>query len=298
MISASLFLLISCCTFSRSPIVNTYQGEITVPVQEEFLTNWGNQALSQSENGIRLSYAQSANDLKSKGFSESEALDILGANDTHNFRLIQSAVELAFGKEVVASPVEKKKSEAYVVPTSYKEIAEIVEAKLKQNGPRQFMNKLARSKSPIMPLNEKSFNSYLRLASLAVKDQSSMNQLHNELKKWFEESMYVSVCAAKSTKNEIRVASKNNGKFVATNLRGASCDVCLESGTCSCSKFSQSNYGEFGLACEHIVAAADQVSPHQRLLKAITEVDNISVASDIDVEEKPNLFNSKTIVRS
>lgn len=279
--------------------MNLHQGEITVPVQEEFLTNWGNQALSQSENGLRLSYAQTAIDLKGKGFSESEALDILGANDTSNFRLIQSAVESAYGKKVVASPVEKKKSEAYLVPTSYKEISDIVEAKLKEIGPKQFMNKLARSKSPIMPLNEKSFNSYLRLASLALNNESSMNQLHNEMKKWFEESMYISVCAAKSTKNEIRVASSNDGKFVATNYRGASCDVCLESGTCTCSKFTEGNFREFGLACEHIVAAADKVSPHQRLLKAITEAEHTSVANVDDADdEKLNLINSKVIVRS
>ena len=64
-----------------------------MPAQEEFLTNWGNQALSQSETGIRLAFVQSASNLKEKCYSESEALDILGANDTINFKLIQSAVE-------------------------------------------------------------------------------------------------------------------------------------------------------------------------------------------------------------
>jgi hypothetical protein len=148
-----------------------------------------------------------------------------------------------------------------------------------------------------MPINEKSYNSYLRLASIAINDQNAMNQLHGDLKKWFEESMYVSVCAAKSSKNQIRVASTADGKFVATNERGASCDVCLESGTCSCSRFAQGHFGDFGLACEHIVAAADKVSPHQRLLKAITEVNNIT-ASVEKVEDKIELLNSKTIMRS
>lgn len=278
--------------------MNLHQGESTVP-QEEFLTNWGNQALSQSENGLRFAYAQSANDLKEKGFSESEALDILGANDTNNIKLIQSAVESAYGKQVVASVEEKKANDSYVVPTSYKEIAHNVENQLNNLGPKQFMNKLARSKNPIMPLNEKAFNSYLRMASLATKDSSYMNQLHNDLKKWFEESMYVTVCAAKSSKNQIRVASTNDGKFIATNVRGASCDVCLESGTCSCARFSQGHFADFGLACEHIVAAADKVSPHQRLLKAITEVNNSSVASlEESKEEKPVLLNSKAIMRS
>lgn len=103
-------------------------------------------------------------------------------------------------EKVVASVEEKKASESYVVSTSYKEVVASVENQLKQLGPKQFMNKLARSKSPIMPINEKSYNSYLRLASIAINDQNAMNQLHGDLKKWFEESMYVSVCAAKSSK--------------------------------------------------------------------------------------------------
>jgi threonine aldolase len=48
---------------------------------------------------------------------------------------------------------------------------------------------------------------------------------------------------------------------------------------------------------EHIVAAADKVSPHQRLLKAITEVNN-TTASVKKVEDKIELLNSKTIMRS
>jgi hypothetical protein len=71
----------------------------------------------------------------------------------------------------------------------------------------------------------------------------------------------------------------------------------LESGTCSCSRFAQGHFGDFGLACEHIVAAADKVSPHQRLLKAITEVNN-TTASVKEVEDKIELLNSKTIMRS
>ena len=123
------------------------------------------------------------------------------------------------------------------------------------------------------------------------------NWSHTTLKKWFEESMYVSVCAAKSSKNGIRVASSTNGKYIATNERGASCEVCIESGSCSCGKFQNGNFGAFGLACEHIIAAADMVSPHQRLIKAMAEV---SITSDMPKNEKPefNFFNAKMVLRS
>lgn len=268
-----------------------------VPTQEEFLTNWVNTALSSSDKGLKLMIKQSAVDLMERGYNEAEALDVLAAKNLADLNLVQAAVHSAFAKEVVASAPEVKAQESFVVPTSYKDIVPYVELQLKTAGAKQFMNKLARSKNPIMPVNDKSFNSYVRLASLAMNDESSMNTLHNDLKKWFEESMYISVCAAKSSKNGIRVASSTNGKYVATNERGASCEVCLESGTCSCSKFQNGNFGEFGLACEHIIAAADMVSPHQRLIKAMAEVTSTSTKSN---EDKPEFtfFDAKMVLRS
>ena len=268
-----------------------------VPTQEEFLTNWVNTALSSSDKGLNLMIKQSALDLMDRGYSESEALDVLAAKNLADIKLVQAAVQSAFSKEVVASTPEVKAQESYVVPTSYKDIVPYVEMQLKTSGSKNFMNKLARSKNPIMPINDKSFNSYVRLASLAINDESSMNILHNDLKKWFEESMYISVCAAKSSKNGIRVASSTNGKYIATNERGASCEVCIESGSCSCGKFQNGNFGAFGLACEHIIAAADMVSPHQRLIKAMAEV---SSTSDMPKNEKPefNFFDAKMVLRS
>lgn len=260
--------------------------------QEKSFTDWGKKALSQSENGKRIIISETVDSYKSKGFTADETLEILGANDVSNYNLIQSAVDAAYGK--TASVETNQVRESYVIPAKYSEIKNLVEAQLNELGPKEFMNKLARSKNPIMPVNDKAFNSYLRLASNALSDKSSMSQLHDGLKKWFEEAIFVSHCAAKSTKNEIRVASVN-GKYVATNERGASCEVCLESGTCTCAKFANSHYADFGLACEHVVAAADKVSPHQRLLKAVREA---KVQDSNTTKNSFSFQDLRTVVRS
>ena len=259
--------------------------------QEKSFTELGRNVLSKSENGKRIIISEQVDNLQSRGFTAEEAFDILASNDFANLSTIESVIGEKFGK--IASNRTKNVKEAYICPTSYAEIKENVKDQLIKLGPINFINKLSRSEKPLMPVNDKSYNSYLRLASAAHKDPNTINQLHTELKKWFEEAMYMSVCAAKFNKNEIRVASVN-GNFVATS--GAkSYDVNLESGSCNCSKFTSSHYGDFGLACEHIIAASNKVSPHQRLLKAVRE------SSDNEqLEEDNQLFNFdlRTVMRS
>ena len=264
---------------------------LIVSEQEKSFTELGRNVLSKSENGKRIIISEQVDNLQSRGFTAEEAFDILASNDFANLSTIESIIGEKFGK--IASNRTKNVKEAYICPTSYAEIKENVKDQLIKLGPINFINKLSRSEKPLMPVNDKSYNSYLRLASAAHKDPNTINQLHTELKKWFEEAMYVSVCAAKFNKNEIRVASVN-GNFVATS--GAkSYDVNLESGSCNCSKFTSSHYGDFGLACEHIIAASNKVSPHQRLLKAVRE------SSDNEqLEEDNQLFNFdlRTVMRS
>ena len=257
--------------------------------QEKSFTDLGKQVLSKSENGKRIIISEQVDKLQSRGFTAEESFDILASKDFENLSLIENVINDKFGK--TASKKDRLTKEAYVCPSSYNEIKNNVKDQLVKLGPINFVNKLARSENPIMPVNDKSYNSYLRLATSAIKDTESMNQLHSELKKWFEEAIYVSVCAAK-TKNEIRVASVD-GNYVATNGR-YNYDVNLENGTCNCNKFTKSHYGDFGLACEHIVAAASKVSPHQRLIKAMKESNEDSVLDDNQLFT----FDLRTVMRS
>lgn len=256
-------------------------------LEQKTFTDLGKQVLSKSENGKRIIISEQVDKLQKKGFAAEEVLDILASNDVNNLNLIESVVNEKFGK--FSSNKAQSVRESYVCPTSFSEVKNTLEDKLFELGPLNFINKLARSESPIMPVNDKSYNSYLRLATAAVSDNNT-NLLFPELKKWFEEAMYLAVCAAKSNKNEIRVASNNSNYSATVNNR--TYDVNLKQGTCNCPKFTKSNYGDFGLACEHIVAASEKASPHQRLLKAVKE------ASKNEIEEQFEVFDIRAIFRS
>jgi hypothetical protein len=256
-------------------------------LEQKTFTDLGTQVLSKSENGKRIIISEQVDKLQKKGFAAEEVLDILASNDINNINLIETVVNEKFGK--FSSSKTQNIRESYVCPTSFSEVKNIVEDKLFELGPVNFINRLARSESPIMPVNDKSYNSYLRLATAAVKD-NNVNLLFPELKKWFEEAMYLAVCAAKSNKNEIRVASNNSSYSATVNNRIY--NVNLKEGICDCSKFTKSNYADFGLACEHIVAASEKASPHQRLLKAVKE------ASKIEDEEQFEVFDVRSVFRS
>lgn len=255
--------------------------------QDSFYTDYGNKILSKSDSGKRIILSEKITSLKNKGFSADNVVEILTAQNNHDYNLIESVVNSVYDRTSANKPSSKR--QAYICPSSYAEIKNNIENNLLELGPVKFVNNLSRTKNPIMPVNDKAYNSYLRLASDASKSKN-FTELHNGLKKWFEEAIYVSVCAARSNKNDIRVASKN-GKYVATNNKNASCEVCLVSGTCNCSKFVDGNYADYGLACEHIVAAADLASPHQRLLKAIKDV-------NIENKEEDYIFDLRAVSRS
>ena len=259
--------------------------------QEKSFTDLGKRALSKSESGKRIIISEQVDKLQSRGFTAEEAFDILASNDFENLSLIENIIQDKFGK--VSSAKKNNVRQSFVCPTTYSEIKSVVQDQLKKLGPVNFINALSRTEKPIMPINDKSYSSYLRLASAAYSDSSKMNNLHTELKKWFEEAMYVSVCAAKSSKNDLRVASVNNNYVAYDNNKPY--DVNLENGTCTCYKFAKSHYGDFGLACEHLVAAADKVSPHQRLLKAVKEANDLS---NNEQNDELFTFDLRMIMRS
>lgn len=267
-----------------------------MPAQEEFLTNWGNHALTQSQNGQNILAAQVASDLQSRGYSASETADVMAA-DNFDIKTVEAAIKSVYNpKTATAATVSTPDvNQIQVVPTSYRDVSSIVESQLKALGSREFINRLARSKTPLMPVNDRTLQSYQRLAAQALNDRHAMACLHNDLKDWFEEAMYVSVCAAKSPKNDLKIAANKSGRYTVSNVRGASCEVCLHSGTCTCKRFQEGHFAEFGLACEHMVATADTISPHERLLHALsTKVENTVSAS----VETPVMMSISTITRA
>lgn len=217
---------------------------------DEMIYNWSN-SLRQNDDGARFIAAQTAASLRERGFSAPEALDVMVA-DEFNQDIAKSAVAATYFEPAAEVPAAKRT--AKVVPTSYGDILPFVENALKLMPTREFVDKLSAGSAPILRVSQRSLQSWNRLAGLAKDNDSALSQLHRDLRPWMEEAMLNSVLIAES--DSTRTASKKS----VTDLG---------KGTCDCARFIGGNFATFGLACEHIVVAADHASPHQRLIRAL-----------------------------
>src|SRR5579862_5690172 len=209
---------------------------------------------------------QTVNHLKQKGYNSNEILELMAA-DKFDIKIAENAIKNIYAN-IVPDIVENPKFDIHVVPVSYQEIKPLVEAQLTKLGAKEFISRLVIGENPLMSLNQKTFNSYCRLAENAIHDKHALAYLHNDLEKWFEEAMFNSVKTAHSQKNNLKIAASKDGKYIVKNDKNASCEVCIQSGTCTCKKFQDGHFADFGLACEHIIATADTVSPYERLIVA------------------------------
>jgi len=163
---------------------------------------------------------------------------------------------------------EYAKREAYVVPTSYDDVMHIVEANLLKDGPEKFVNELTDSEFPIIEASDLHKKNLLKIASSCHENVSLMKHLHNELRPFFEEIMLNSVLEAEQNKGSIKKISQSQYE-VKIGTRTAKTN--LMEGISSDSKFQKGNYAKFGLADEFLVKAHDQVSPYNRILKALSD---------------------------
>jgi len=236
------------------------------------LLNWGN-SLRNTEDGSRYVAAQTAAEYKRRGFSASEATDLMVADD-FDPATTATAVQGLYAEAMAAAEEEREISaQAMVVPTSYDDVSNVVEAALASLSSRDFVDRLTSGNNPVLRVNAKSLSSWYRLAQFAKDDPHALEVLHSDLKPWFEDAMLSSVLAAEQSMRQKRVslsqAKGSNHRFCVSSASGEGTLVCLATSTCSCDRFQQGNYEDFGLACEHIVAVADSVSPHQRLARSL-----------------------------
>ena len=231
--------------------------------QEDIIQNWGN-ALRQTSQGLKVIVAQRAEEYKDRGFSVAEARDMLDAQQFEANVVDDVLASVYETRQVQAQSVR----EAMVCPNSYNEVREFINNALDNMKPKEFVNKLARCADPILRLNDKNLASWYRLAEQAQNDNYARTMLHQDLKPWIEEAIYSSVLASRAD-TASRVKDCGNDRFVVAAKKFEGANVNITAGTCDCSKFTHSNFGEFGLACEHLIKVAETVSPLQRLKRAI-----------------------------
>jgi hypothetical protein len=248
-------------------------------VNDDLILNWKN-TLQQSPRGSQMVAAQQASDYHKRGYSPEDALEIMAANGIE-LRLAQSAIEGIWGNYrfasqnsggAVATDLEigysPKVTMVPIVPVEYADVAPIVEDQLlRRLSAREFVNRLCRTASPIIPVGQKDLNSLYGWAERAADDDRIMEQFHGILAPFFETTMLANVEAAQNYENRLRVAEVSGPRvLVASENRYSSSVECdIEMGRCSCDKFKEGHYADFGMACEHLIHAADTLSPMERL---------------------------------
>ena len=231
---------------------------------DDFIYNWRNE-LKQHADGAYLVAKRMASNLKDKGLSKNDVVELL-AVENFDIDLARRVASKVFDtNEKVA---ENNTIEVSVVPTKYADCAPIIERSLIKLSAKEFAKRLCSGPYAIVKTDEKSFDSWVRLAELAKTSANGKHNLHTELKPWVEEALLNSVLVAQNERPVITASDKTNKVFKVAMRRGEA-TVDLSAGTSSSDKYTKGNYETFGIADEFIVSAADTVSPYQRLKRAL-----------------------------
>jgi len=231
---------------------------------DDFIYNWRNE-LKQHADGAYLVAKRMASNLKDKGLSKNDVVELL-AVENFDIDLARRVASKVFDtNEKVA---ENNTIEVSVVPTKYADCAPIIERSLIKLSAKEFAKRLCSGPYAIVKTDEKSFDSWVRLAELAKTSANGKHNLHTELKPWVEEALLNSVLVAQNERPVITASDKTNKVFKVAMRRGEA-TVNLSAGTSSSEKYTKGNYETFGIADEFIVSDADTVSPYQRLKRAL-----------------------------
>ena len=243
-----------------------FKGSVKVSEKnnDDFIYNWRNE-LKQHADGAYLVAKRMASNLKDKGLSKNDVVELL-AVENFDIDLARRVASKVFDtNEKVA---ENNTIEVSVVPTKYADCAPIIERSLIKLSAKEFAKRLCSGPYAIVKTDEKSFDSWVRLAELAKASANGKHNLHTELKPWVEEALLNSVLVAQNERPVITASDKTNKVFKVAMRRGEA-TVNLSAGTSSSEKYTKGNYETFGIADEFIVSAADTVSPYQRLKRAL-----------------------------
>jgi hypothetical protein len=233
--------------------------------EADIIYNWRNE-LRQNTQGERTVAAQSAIDFQKRGFTAQEALEMLAA-ENFDLRIAEHAVYTVYGKTASAESSQPVRT-AMVVPTSYSDVKPIIEDTLRRLSAKEFVDRLAKSESPIVRVSQKNLESWYRLAANAKQDAFALDVLHSELKPWVEETMLKSVLIAEREEARIQKLAKNERRYKVA-MRKEAAEVDLDQGTSTGTRFQKGHFADFGLADEFMIQAADHVSPYERLKRAL-----------------------------
>lgn len=231
----------------------------------DMLLNWRN-TLQRTTDGAKYVAAQTALNYRASGYSADETIDLM-VGEYFDVDLAKEVVAQVYGESKTNISQGQTPRIAMVAPTSYNDVVPFVEGALTKLSPSQFADVIL---NDLLVASDRDKDGWRRLAQQAVHDPIAKNILHEDLRPWVEEAMLNAVLLAEKNQARVVEADAASRKYiVATNNH--TFEVNLTEGTCTCDAFNRGNFGVLGLACEHIVRAADTVSPFQRLTRALRE---------------------------
>jgi hypothetical protein len=203
---------------------------------------------------------------RASGFSADETIDLMIGED-FDVDLTKEIVAQVYGESKTNVSQNTAPRIAMVAPTSYNDVVPFIEGALTKLSPTQFAEVIL---NDLLVASDRDKDGWRRLAQQAVHDPIAKNILHEDLRPWVEEAMLNAVLLAEKQQARVVEADAASRKYiVATNQ--STHEVNLTEGTCTCDTFNQGNFSLLGLACEHIIRAADTVSPFQRLTRALRD---------------------------
>jgi len=241
---------------------NNQKGDMPVP-QSDMILNWSN-TLRRTNDGARYVAAQNATAHRANGFSASEALDLM-VSDNFDVDVAKEVLAQVFGEASVGATSPKPARFAMVVPTSYNDIVPLIDEALTKLSPTQFVDSLF---NKLVVSSQRDKDGWRRLALQSIHDPIAKKILHEDLRPWIEETMLNSVLIAEKEQGKVVAIDISTRKYIVSTNHGDA-EVDLNEGVCNCDRFQNGCFASFGLACEHMVRAADTISPFERLTRAL-----------------------------
>lgn len=234
-----------------------------MPQQNDMILNWTN-TLRRTNEGVRYVAAQNATTHKANGYSSSEALDLMVA-DNFDVDIAKEVLAQVYGDAGVGATAAPQTKFAMVVPTTYNDVIPLINESLQKLSPSQFVDSLF---NRLIVSSRRDKDGWRRLAQQSVHDPIANKILHDDLRPWIEETMLNSVLIAEKEQGRVAIVDAGAKKFIVSTNSGDN-EVDLSAGVCSCDRFNDGCFASFGLACEHMVRAADTISPFERLTRAL-----------------------------
>lgn len=229
------------------------------------LQKWMN-SMRNTDEGMRYSVRKLAQQYKQAGYSSTVAEELLLSKDYPD-DVIKHVVSSVYD----TSPITQTETLVPVIPTSYSELQPYIEHMLNKLGSSEFIAKLCLAENPIVKKDKAGRTKLANLAHHAMTDKIAMQDLHTQLKPWFEEIILQGVLAAEHMKDvKVVQSTADTHRYqikTASNKHVVDFKQCTSTGE----RFAKGNFADFGLPDEYMIVVAKQYNPVYNIKKKIQQ---------------------------